>query len=463
MDDDNDDDELVQWEVRNRCDKEKLMEDLYKGVGPDRMFLSYAVDVNSYNKVTMVDDLAALALKRLRQLGRLSKDQRKADVDTLTRFAESLAQISSFFASLPQEMRKRLSSLVTLETFFINEEICAQRDACDRFYFVLSGTVQCIVQENPYAPLTSRFNLSQGVNNSNTGANAGSGGPSPAAAAAAAPLPPAASAAGATSASAVAANTNASSGSTMMGQLAPENGDCSSSSSNGGGDALVHDTCAGPSSSHGAAAIAGDAGGPDSSTTNTNGSANASNGYGVTIEEGGARQAMQVAVLQAGDCFGAVSLESEMAGRKSACASLFARSKCEIFTLSAPYYKVTLHKGTSTSYCINSRSKQYSIFVRRTYMCEWLRAAAYIHHALLMRACIAWSLKRAACSPKHATDNRTTSGDCAVLCAEIKSRVVERLAFLRRLKLLRNVPIEELAAFSHVVGTAILANRCVRL
>ena len=37
--------------------------------------------------------------------------------------------------------------------------------------------------------------------------------------------------------------------------------------------------------------------------------------------------------------------------------------------------------------------------------------------------------------------------------------MVERLAFLRRLKLLRNVPIEELAAFSHVVGTAVLSNR----
>ena len=37
--------------------------------------------------------------------------------------------------------------------------------------------------------------------------------------------------------------------------------------------------------------------------------------------------------------------------------------------------------------------------------------------------------------------------------------MVERLAFLRRLKLLRNVPIEELATFSHIVGTAIVANR----
>ena len=51
--------------------------DIYRGIGPDRMFLSYAVEVNSYNKVTMVDDLAMLALKRLRKLGRLSKDMRK--------------------------------------------------------------------------------------------------------------------------------------------------------------------------------------------------------------------------------------------------------------------------------------------------------------------------------------------------------------------------------------------------
>ena len=43
--------------------------------------------------------------------------------------------------------------------------------------------------------------------------------------------------------------------------------------------------------------------------------------------------------------------------------------------------------------------------------------------------------------------------------ANDRNRVVERLAFLRRLKLLRNVPIEDLATFSHIVGTAIVTNR----
>lgn len=292
------------------------MEDLYKGVGPDRMFLSYAVEVNSYNKVTMVDDLAALALRRLRQLGRLSREQRKADADTLTRFAESLAQISSFFASLPSEMRRKLSGLVTLETFFINEEICAQRDACDRFYFVLSGTVQCVVQENPYAPLTSKlFTISQGVNATNT-SNV------PAAAAASAMVALATAATAATS--------------------TPQAANASTNGGGMGGNAALDGASADASMSEGNV-------GPSNGTTiadaGTDASASAPNAYGVTtIEEGGARQ---VAVLQAGDCFGAVSLETEMAGRKSACASLFARSKCEIFTLSAPYYKVTLHKGAS--------------------------------------------------------------------------------------------------------------------
>ena len=291
------------------------MEDLYKGVGPDRMFLSYAVEVNSYNKVTMVDDLAALALKRLRQLGRLSRDQRKADADTLTRFAESLAQISSFFASLPSEMRRKLSGLVTLETFFINEEICAQRDACDRFYFVLSGTVQCVVQENPYAPLTSRlFTISQGVNPATT-INV------PAAAAANAPAAPA-TAATTTAASCIPQATNASTSGNAVGNTAADSASADASMTDGG---------VGPSN------------GTTIAETGTDSSTSVSNAYGVTpSDEGGARQ---VAVLQAGDCFGAVSLETEMAGRKSACASLFARSKCEIFTLSAPYYKVTLHKG----------------------------------------------------------------------------------------------------------------------
>ena len=61
--------------------------------------------------------------------------------------------------------------------------------------------------------------------------------------------------------------------------------------------------------------------------------------------------AKQIGILQAGDCFGAVSLETELlmaqqSGRQSKglSASLIAKSKCEIFTLSSPYYKVTLHK-----------------------------------------------------------------------------------------------------------------------
>ena len=53
--------------------------DIFRGLGPDRMFISYAVEVSNYNKVTMVDDLAMLAVKRLRQLGRLSKDARKVE------------------------------------------------------------------------------------------------------------------------------------------------------------------------------------------------------------------------------------------------------------------------------------------------------------------------------------------------------------------------------------------------
>ena len=54
--------------------------DIFRGLGPDRMFISYAVEVSNYNKVTMVDDLAMLAVKRLRQLGRLSKDARKVTI-----------------------------------------------------------------------------------------------------------------------------------------------------------------------------------------------------------------------------------------------------------------------------------------------------------------------------------------------------------------------------------------------
>ena len=34
--------------------------------------------------------------------------------------------ISSFFASLPGEVKRKVSAHVNLETYFINEEICAQ-------------------------------------------------------------------------------------------------------------------------------------------------------------------------------------------------------------------------------------------------------------------------------------------------------------------------------------------------
>ena len=34
--------------------------------------------------------------------------------------------ISSFFASLPSEVKRKVSAHVNLETYFINEEICAQ-------------------------------------------------------------------------------------------------------------------------------------------------------------------------------------------------------------------------------------------------------------------------------------------------------------------------------------------------
>ena len=50
----------------------------------------------------------------------------QSDADTVSRFSESLSAISTFFASLPIEIRKKLTTLLNLETYFINEEICAQ-------------------------------------------------------------------------------------------------------------------------------------------------------------------------------------------------------------------------------------------------------------------------------------------------------------------------------------------------
>ena len=62
--------------------------------------MSYAVEVNSY-KVSLVDELAMLALKRLRKLGRLSKDMRKVRAPAPRRRADARGP--------PSPGRRRLS------------------------------------------------------------------------------------------------------------------------------------------------------------------------------------------------------------------------------------------------------------------------------------------------------------------------------------------------------------------
>lgn len=198
-----------------------------------------------------------------------------------------------------------------------------QRDACDRFFFIVSGTVQVIVQENPHAPLTSRSYLS-----SNNGyaddTNA------------------------ATSCSANATGNETASEATAANAT-------SNAIGSGSGSAVP-----------GAAYLGCNAG-----IASEVPSGNSNNDRGASAGDGGdGSGAKQIAVLHAGDCFGAISLEMEMrsaghapcgggvsstsgnnnssssgtGSNKGMCASLLAKSKCEILTLSAPYYKAMLHK-----------------------------------------------------------------------------------------------------------------------
>ena len=201
-----------------------------------------------------------------------------------------------------------------------------QRDACDRFFFIVSGTVQVIVQENPHAPLTSRSYLSP-----NNG---------------------------------YADDTNAatSCGANATGNETGSEATAASLASHATSNAIG----SGSGSAVPGAAYLGCNAGMASEVL----SGNSNNDRGASAGDGGdGSGAKQIAVLHAGDCFGAMSLEMEMrsaghapcgggvsstsgnnnsssgtGSNKGMCASLLAKSNCEILTLSAPYYKAMLHK-----------------------------------------------------------------------------------------------------------------------